>query len=347
MGKSLGQFVARMQAYIDAHGLLAEGESVLAGFSGGADSLAMTAALHETGLYRLAAVHVHHGIRGADADADEAFADGQAAAWGIPLLAERIDVPSLARRWGVGVEEAARRGRYEVFVAAAGSVGASAVALAHHADDQAETILHRIVRGTHLRGLAGMPAQRPLSLGVRIVRPLLWARRAEVEDYCRRRGLPWRTDHTNAQTDYTRNFIRNELLPLLRDRINPRADEALLRLSSAARDAEEVLDELAAALFDRACRKRTDIEATLRIAPLRKAPPALAAFVLRKAMEAIGAPQQELSQERFGDLLSLLAGEASAVDLPGDVRAARRGQLILLTRRGRAGGNVAAGEDEG
>jgi tRNA(Ile)-lysidine synthase len=322
-----------MEAYIARRRLLRPGQAVLVGLSGGADSVALAAALRLTGRYVLHLGHVHHGLR-QEADGDAEFSAGLARTWGLKFHLERMDTPALARQWQVGTEEAARRGRYEALSAMAARAGAGAVAVAHHADDQVETVLHHVLRGTHLRGLAGMPPRRPLSGRIALVRPLLWARREEIEQFCRRQGLSWRTDHTNLDTEFTRNFIRNDLLPLLRRRVNPRVDEALLRLSGAADQAEGLLEELAAKLFQRACRKRQPGRLLLRLAPLRKAPALLASLALRQALESLSAPRQDLSQDRFADLLAVLSGEATAADLPGGIRAERRQHSLWLYRPG-------------
>ena len=337
MEGSGNEFVRDVEAFIASGDLLADGDAVAVALSGGADSVALAASLRSIGRFALHLVHVHHGLRGEAADADAAFVRELAWEWKLPFVLKRIDTPSLGRQWGVGVEEAARRGRYDALAEAAREAGAPAVAVAHHADDQVETVLHRIVRGTHLRGLGGMPVKRRLAEGVSLVRPLLWARREQVEQYCRSQGLSWRTDHTNAQLDHTRNFIRHELLPLLRDRLNPRADEALLRLSSAAAEAEAALDDLSGRLLERACRKRLDDRIVLRVAPLRKAPPVLASLVFRSALSELSAPQQALTQERFADLLEVLAGRVPAIDLPGEIRVARQGQSICISRGGASG----------
>jgi len=326
-------FLGETADYIRRHGLLVGGETVVAGVSGGADSVALGEVLRRRGGCSLRVAHVHHGLR-ADADADAEFVADLTRRWGVPLDLERIDTPALARSTGAGLEEAARRGRYDALRAVAVRAGAAVVAVAHHADDQVETVLHRIVRGTHLRGLAGMPPQRPLGDGVRLVRPLLWARRRQIEDFCRSAGLQWRTDHTNLQTDFTRNFLRHELLPLLRRRLNLRADEAVLRLASAARQTEDALDALAQRLLHRACRKRSPHQIVLRLAPLRKAPAPVAATAIRAALAEINAPEQDLSNQRYADLLALLEGKAAAVDLPGGIRAERRGTDLRLTAPG-------------
>ena len=202
-------FLARVAEAIRGGGLFEEGDPVLAAVSGGADSVAMAWALREGGLCRLHLAHVHHGLR-PQADGDAEFVADLARRWSVPVHVERIDTPALAEQWGCGIEEAARRGRYDALAAMAESAGASAVAVAHHAGDQAETVLHRIVRGTHLRGLAGMPPRRPLTATVALVRPLLWATRERIEAVLSAEGLTWRTDHTNRQMEFTRNFLRHE-----------------------------------------------------------------------------------------------------------------------------------------
>ena len=154
-------------------------------------------------------------------------------------LAER------ARGESLSIEQAGRVCRYEFFERVCLLKGLRAVALAHHADDNAETILHRIIRGTGTQGLAGIRPRRPLREGsdVRIVRPLLMMRRAEIENYLKARGVEYRQDSSNLSPSHTRNRIRNEVLPLLRDRFNPQIEEALVRLAEQARSVNAYLVE--------------------------------------------------------------------------------------------------------
>ena len=324
-------FLTNMRRFIDEHKLLQSGQGVVVGLSGGADSVALTAALRELGCYRLVAVHVHHGLRDqAQADAD--FCRELAGQWQIPFRLEYADIAALAAQSGLGVEEAARGKRYELFAAHARAEGASAVAVAHHADDQVETVLHRLFRGTHLRGLSGMRPSRGLAEGIALVRPMLWARRSEVEAFCRQQGLTWQSDHTNAELDYTRNFIRHSVLPMLRERLNAKVDESVLRASASAASAEDALAALAQELFERSCRKASPNEVSLRVAPLRKAPPLLASMALRKALATLNAPQRDLSQDRYEDLLAVLDGRLKSADLPGAVHAAGDGKHLRLWR---------------
>ncbi|HAU38901.1 MAG TPA: tRNA lysidine(34) synthetase TilS, partial [Phycisphaerales bacterium] len=222
---------------------------------------------------------------------------------------------------------------YEFFLSAARRIGARAVATAHHADDNVETILYRIVRGTHLRGLAGIPAVRRLGgSNVRLVRPLLEVTRAEIEAFLRARNLAWRQDSTNADTLYRRNFIRNELLPLLRNKLNARADDALLRLSAAAAEAEEFLAAQAGELLGNAWRAAGPTAGEIDLAALGEAPPILRRYVVRGALERVGAPLRMIGAERLMQLGALAApgGSPTAVTLPGGFRIRRVGESLRI-----------------
>ncbi|MDO4262186.1 MAG: tRNA lysidine(34) synthetase TilS [Eubacteriales bacterium] len=197
-------------AYMEKWDMLRDGDTVLCGFSGGADSTALLLLLQEYGEARdvcVHAVHVNHGIRGAEADRDETFCREFCQARRIPFTAVRVDVPGEARRNGVGVEEAGRNARRRVLGAMAEELSASRIALAHHQSDQAETMLFRLMRGAGLRGLRGMA---PVS--GRCIRPLLCADRPEIEAWLSAQGAAWVEDSTNRETRYTRNWIRSRIL---------------------------------------------------------------------------------------------------------------------------------------
>ncbi|MGC2636192.1 MAG: tRNA lysidine(34) synthetase TilS, partial [Acidobacteriaceae bacterium] len=219
--------------------------------SGGADSVALLRVLvdaaPEIGLV-LPVVHVHHGIRGADADADAQFVAELAGRLGLPFLRHDVDTPATARERRQTLEEAARTLRYAWFRELLAANQADAVATAHTLDDQAETVLHRLLRGAWTEGLGGIhpviacaPALRASSPDTAdrglILRPFLNARRADIEAWLRSIGQPWREDATNADTAFTRNRIRHELLPQLAA-FNPRIAEQLAHMAEIARDEE-------------------------------------------------------------------------------------------------------------
>ncbi len=219
------------------------GKRVLVAASGGADSTALALALRELGA-RIVLAHVHHGIRGRAADADARFVAALAKKLGAPFVLGKFDVPAAARQTGESLEMAARRLRRDFLVATARRRKIRYVATGHTADDQAETVLLRIARGTSVAGLAGIPhvARRA---GVVFLRPLRDATRAQVVAFLKSRRQPWREDASNAADFALRNRVRHELLPLLEKRLNPAVRQALLRLADIAAAEDEVMSALA------------------------------------------------------------------------------------------------------
>lgn len=236
--------------------LVKAGERVCVAISGGADSVALLLALHDandsTWLKEslgvvLSAVHVHHGLRGADADADEVFVRELCQRLDVPLLVERVDVAGRQSEEREGVEEAARKLRYGFFWRLLNEGSADVVATAHTLDDQAETVVMKLLRGAWTEGIAGIaPAvekdgrQQTVDSrrsAKRIVRPMLAVRRADVEAFLRECGQTWREDATNRDVSLTRNRVRHELMPVLRG-FNPAIDAVLARLAQIAHDEE-------------------------------------------------------------------------------------------------------------
>ncbi len=219
--------------------LLRPGLRLAVGLSGGADSVALLRALHqrsgELGLV-LHAAHLHHGLRGAEADADLKFARTLAAELGLPFHEARVDTAAAAEKNNQTIEEAARHLRYQWFRKLMAETPLDAVATAHTLDDQAETVLAKFLRGAWTEGLSGIHPVLDFPEG-RILRPLLGATRAEVEAYLKSLGQAWREDSSNRHLGFTRNRIRHELLPLL-ETWNPRLREHLAQMAALARDEE-------------------------------------------------------------------------------------------------------------
>ena len=212
----------KMNRLSKRYGFYKTNEKTLVGFSGGADSVTLLHALISLlGKDRIVAVHINHMLRGDDADADEAFCRDFCQKREIPFLSRKIDVFSLCG--GSGFEETARNIRYQAFEEAAQELNCSTVSLAHTASDHLETLIFYLCRGAGASGLSGIPPKRPLG-NVTVVRPLLDVTRDEIIAYIEENGLSYRTDKTNADTTYTRNFIRAEIVPLLQ-KINPAVQE--------------------------------------------------------------------------------------------------------------------------
>lgn len=214
--------------------LIEQNDRIVAGVSGGADSVCLLLLLNEIkDAYNLelSCVHINHQLRGEESDADEAFVRELAARLGIPFASFAVDVNNYAKEAHRSTEEAARDLRYEALRRAAGG---AKIAVAHNSDDQEETILHNVLRGSGLKGLSGMS----MADGD-IIRPLLEISRAEIEEYLREKGQAYRTDSTNLSEDYTRNRIRKNILPAIKKDINSGAGEHLRKLAEEARLADE------------------------------------------------------------------------------------------------------------
>ena len=216
-----------------------KGARVLCAVSGGADSMCLLALLLQTGAYELAAAHFEHGIRGEESLRDCAFVESYCRDRGVPCFVGRADVPALAAKSGLGLEEAARKLRYAFLERTAEEEGYDFIATAHSADDNAETVLFHLARGTGPAGLCGIPARRG-----KIIRPLLALTRAEIEEALAASGTPHVEDSTNQDESYSRNRIRRAVMPVLKE-LNPAFPEAVARMSRLLRRDEECLDALA------------------------------------------------------------------------------------------------------
>ena len=222
--------------------LLRAGDRVCVAVSGGADSTALLLALVEANSEKkslgvvVSAAHVHHGLRGAEADGDEAFVQELCDRLGVPLRVFRVDTAARQAAEGEGLEEAARELRYEALRGLMSSGEVDRVATAHTLDDQAETVVMKMLRGAWTEGLGGISPVVQTAAG-RIVRPLLGVRRAEVEAFLRSREQDWREDKSNLDVILTRNRVRHELMPVLRG-FNPGLDALLARTAEIAREEE-------------------------------------------------------------------------------------------------------------
>lgn len=309
-------------------------ERVLVACSGGLDSTVLAHALCQVPRHlriEVALGHVHHGLRGADADADAEAVAELARKLDVPLALRRVD--PRARRAGRSsrsrptLQEAARELRYAALREMAAELGASRIATAHHADDQAETVLLRLLRGTGPDGLAGIPERSPDGV---LVRPLLRIPRAEIQKYAEARGLSWREDASNASPRYARNRLRNHWLPGLAADFNPR----LLRVVADLAEAQRRDSEWIATLVTREADARFSREgAWLRIDatgwPLL--PESLARRLAREALARCGAGRHasRAHLERMRHFLGRVGG-GTALELPGGLRLVRRGRAYRL-----------------
>lgn len=289
--------------------------------SGGSDSIAL---LHLVARFRtrrpegVVVAHLDHGLR-RGSRTDRRFVERVAAALGLAVVADRREVGDLRRR-GESVEEAARRVRLGFLREVARGAGADVVALGHTRDDQAETVLLRLLRGAGPAALAGMHDRGPAPF----VRPLLEFERDDLRAYLTRRGLDWREDPTNRDDRFDRNRIRRRLLPYLGELGFPRAGRALVRAADVLREDAALLDAMARRRFSRLRRGRAGGGFTIDVAGLARLEPPIARRVIRVALRDSGVSEKAASSRLVAAVLDLAQGpRGRRLDLPGDVVVAR------------------------
>ncbi|MBP3656119.1 MAG: tRNA lysidine(34) synthetase TilS [Clostridia bacterium] len=300
------------------------GDHVLAAVSGGADSMALLhllCAVRGRLSLRVSCAHMEHGIRGGASLEDMAFVQTACSALGVPFYGERTDAPALAAQLHTGIEDAARRLRYAFLRETAKRIGAQHIALAHHALDQAETVLMHACRGSDVRGLCAMRAAAD-----GLIRPLLAAEPGELRGYLVSIGASWREDETNHDAAYTRNRLRHHVLPAL-EQAYPGAARALARLAAAAqRDEAYFSDEIRAREIEMI--PLADGTAILRSA-LEPLPDALLGRVIARALAAAGVSQNAGAIE---DIMSMLRSGGEAVSLSGGAQARLGRTYLCITR---------------
>jgi len=315
--------------------LLEPGQRVLVAFSGGPDSLALVLILSELSdsgrlPLELHLAHLNHGLR-AEADDEERFCREFARKCNLPITVERADV----RGQGGSVESAAREVRYDFLLRAARAVGAPTVATAHQADDVAETLLMRLLRGAGVKGLGAVPPRRVLSEDVTLVRPLMGLRKEQLLAYLEGRNQPFCTDASNRDTDYMRNRVRHELIPLLRREYACFSVESLVALNESAAEAADVIERATDELWPRLCVECREDEIVLDAAAYREAAPAVRKAAAARALRRLGTPTPlPLRVEHYRTLAGLGEREPGfEAALPGGLRARREHGGIHFSRR--------------
>jgi tRNA(Ile)-lysidine synthase len=317
----------QVQRALEHHAMAKRGDLLLVAVSGGADSVALLHALLQLRGkfgFRLAVAHLHHGIRGKDADADAAFVRRLAKRLKLAFVEGCADIPHQARTTGLSLEMAARVERYNFFHRVAEKLGAAAIAVAHNADDQVETILLRIARGTGPDGLAGMG---PVSErdGLKIIRPLLGVTRADIVAYLKQQRLRWREDASNRDLHHLRNRVRHEILPLLERRLNPQIRAALLRMADVIRDENAENDQVALMLV---------LVAHLSVKQLQEVGRARQRRILRQWLFMGKVETDRISFDAIESILALLTDQRGTkfLDLGGGWKVVRRYNELTLER---------------
>lgn len=342
-------FEQRIADFVSDNGLLGPGGRVLLAVSGGADSTALLyamCALKNRGAIdaEFACAHINHQLRGAEADQDDEFVRKEAEKLGLETRTRRVDVRSFARENRLSLETAARRLRIQSLLDIAAESGCHCVATAHQKDDNAETVVQRLARGTGIRGLGGIWPVKTFGR-VRFIRPMLCVTRQEVIQYLKERGLQWRRDHTNADCTYRRNYIRHRLLPALQAGCTGSLVEQLFDLSRAARGYYALVckraDEWWAAQGDLDGEKVTlDCERlSAEAKPVR-------VELIRRRLAAVGCGEKAIAQEHYEKMLELAERNTGGrrIELPGGF-VARREHTELIFERAQGEQESATTED--
>ena len=303
--------------------LLPPGGRVLCAVSGGVDSVCLLHWLSRQQGITLLAAHVNHQLRGEESDRDEAFVRRLCGEWGIPLTVGRGDVAAFTKEKGLSLEEGARRLRYDFLYRTAEETGCCCIAVAHNADDNAETVLLNLIRGTGLKGLGGIsPVQG------RVIRPLLPCPRRDIEAYLEEHHLPHVEDSTNADVHYTRNKLRHQVIPLLSE-INPRAVEHINAAAARLAEADQCLEQEAGCCA-------ADLAtgpgwASLPWDSLSRVAPPLRPRMVLLLLDRIGVGRKDFGAIHLEAVLRLEEGRS--IDLPHQITACRRDGRLFLERR--------------
>lgn len=320
--------IRKVEAYIQKMHMIQPGDRVCVGLSGGADSVCLfliLCTLSESMGFSLRAIHVEHGIRGEESQKDAEFVQRLCEERKAPLTLVSVDVPAYAKEQGLGLEEAARIKRYEAFLK--NTKPGDKVALAHHMDDEAETVLFQMVRGSGITGLSGMAPVR--SEGERtFIRPLLCVSREEIEHFLQKESRDYRTDATNADIAYSRNRIRKKVMPELRQ-VNEQAVPHICHMADSLRELEEYLSTEVHKWVKKAVRLEDGAGISLTV--LEEAPSIIQKELLLWTMEAVCGKRRDLCRVHVQSLLELMDLQSGKrVDLPYGMCAVKEYDVLRI-----------------
>jgi tRNA(Ile)-lysidine synthase len=319
----LSEFEAKVGAFIEQYGLLNNCSRIVLAVSGGADS---TALLHTFWSYRAAGLlraevvcaHINHGLRGSAADADESFVKAQARKLEMPFVSSQIDVKRFAKKHKLSIETAARQMRIDGLLEIAGENQCDCVATGHQKNDNAETIIQRLSRGTGLRGLVGIWPIQTFGGNIRFIRPLLCVTREQIIDYLKRRNLEYHQDATNDDCSYRRNFIRHRLLPLLQEQASTSLVESFFKLSQAAQRYGRYISIKTEQSWKQVAGCSED-GVVIDLKGFVAEPEPVKVEIIRRALATVGSGEKDLTREHYQRIIEFSGGGISGkqLELPG------------------------------
>jgi tRNA(Ile)-lysidine synthase len=315
----LTRFEKNIASFVKKNGLFCSGDKILLAVSGGADSIALLhtmQALKAEGLFEgdFVCAHINHQLRGAEADADEEFVIEEAHRLNVPIETRRIETSGFARENKLSIETAARQLRLKSLIDIAKAKTLNCIATGHQKNDNAETILQRLSRGTGFRGLGGIWPKRVFAEGIRFIRPLLCVSRDEILRYLNKQNLKWRVDHTNYQCTYRRNFIRHRLMPVLQQDCKNNIVEQLFCLSQSAKRFHDLVCEATEKIWPRLANCCGDkIKLDLEI--FSSQPEPVKIELVRKGLTTLGSKERNLTQQHYEKILRLAKQDVSGKKL--------------------------------
>ena len=316
----------KVKAYIKKYDMISKKDKVILGLSGGPDSVCLLLLLKELKV-DVYAVHVNHGIRGKEADADEAFVKELCEREAIPFSSYRINVPAYAKEKGLSCEEAGREVRREIFQKEMEKVHATKIALAHHMNDNAETLLFNLSRGTGIKGMAGI---RPIR--GEYVRPILCLTRKEIEDWLEEKGEAYCVDCTNEEDVYTRNRIRNHIIPYIEENVNAKAVEHLSNLSEQILQMEAFVDRQTTLLYEKAVKKEREAY-LLNIEIFQAADPAIRSSLIKRVLGEAAGKEKDIESVHLQAVEELANRQSGKkINLPYGLEAVRRYGTIWIEK---------------
>ena len=317
----------KVEHFIIEHELVQSGDKIVVGVSGGADSLCLLYELVELSKkipFEIIVVHVHHHLRGLEADKDAKFVKEICGSLNLPCFVYDADIKGIAKSEGLGLEEAGRLERYRIFNECIDNNKANKIAVAHHQNDLAETMLFRIVRGTGLSGLEGIVPKRD-----NIIRPLLCLTRAEIDDYMKENGYSYRTDQTNHDESYARNRIRHQVIPQLME-VNDRAVEHIVALAKRVKEQNQYIEKQARLSYHEVIHKNKG-KILIYVDKLLKNDLVIQKSILRMAIDELIKTKKDIHEIHIEQLLSLANGKTGKeINLPYQLIAERSYDLISL-----------------
>ena len=312
--------------------MVSPGDVILAGVSGGADSVCLLVALRklqETLGFSLEVVHVEHGIRGAESKEDASFVEVLCKELGVPCQIQEVDVPAFAKENGLGLEEAARILRYQIFEEKAKEKNAK-IALAHHKEDNAETILFQMARGSSLAGLCGMQPVRVDANGVCYIRPLLSFHREEIEKFLQSCGISWKVDSTNADLTYSRNYLRGRIIPEL-EQMNPQVVAHINQVAGHLSEIQDYIESETERLW--ASLVKIEDKIILDTKKLLELHPVMQREIAYKAIVYMAEQKKDITSTHVTDLLSLCMGQSGKrISLPYGLIAQKEFDVVYVAK---------------